>query len=410
MAQVDIVESFKMAGKTLVANRLRSALTMLGIIIGNASVIAMIGVGEGAQKYASGQFESLGTDVLFIIPGTDTARRNALTPPNRLTLADADAIATQVPSISAVAPQINGSELVAFGNETTRATIIGTTPSYAKVRDVDTDFGRFITAEDMQRNARVVTLGSAIAENLFNGVDPIGKQLRIKGVSFEVVGIMEEKGAFLGTNQDDTIFMPLTTMASRIVGRTSPYGTAVQVINATAVDNQSVDAAKFQMENLLRLRHQVTKDAEDTFTIRTQKDALEIVNNITGALTIMLAAIAGISLLVGGIGIMNIMLVSVTERTQEIGLRKAIGATQQDILAQFMIEAVILSIAGGLVGTVAGVGGIILVSTYTPLQAGISVSAIGMAVGVSGTIGLFFGVFPAKQAAKLDPIVALRTA
>jgi putative ABC transport system permease protein len=262
----------------------------------------------------------------------------------------------------------------------------------------------------MQRNARVVTLGSAIAENLFNGEDPIGKQIRVRGVSFEVIGVMEEKGAFLGTNQDDTIFMPLTTMSSRIVGRTSPYGTAVQVINATAVDNQSVDAAKFQMENLLRLRHKVGRDAEDTFTIRTQKDALEIVNNITGALTIMLAAIAGISLLVGGIGIMNIMLVSVTERTQEIGLRKAIGATQRDILTQFMIEAVILSIAGGLVGTGLGVGGVLLVSTYTPLQAGISASAIGMAVGVSGTIGLFFGVFPAKQAAKLDPIVALRTA
>ncbi|AFY68913.1 protein of unknown function DUF214 [Thalassoporum mexicanum PCC 7367] len=407
---MDIVESFKMAGKTLVANRLRSALTMLGIIIGNASVIAMIGVGEGAQKYAAGEFESLGTDVLFIIPGTDNTRRTTLQPPNRLTVEDAEAIAGQVPSISAVAPQLSGSELVTFDDETTRATLIGTTPSYSTVRDTDTAQGRFISEEDMRRNARVVMLGSAIAESLFGTEDPIGKQLRVRGISFEVVGVMEEKGAFLGTNQDDTLFIPLSTMSSRLVGRTSPFGTAVGVINATAVDNQSVDAAKFQVENLLRLRHRVGENAEDTFTIRTQKDALEIVNNITGALTIMLAAIAGISLLVGGIGIMNIMLVSVTERTQEIGLRKAIGATQRDILTQFMIEAVILSVAGGIVGTGLGVGGVILVSTYTPLQAGISTGAITMAVGVSGTIGLFFGVFPAKQAAKLDPIIALRTA
>jgi putative ABC transport system permease protein len=383
---------------------------MLGIIIGNASVIAMVGIGQGAQKYATSQFQSLGTDVLFIIPGSDNTRRNTIAPPNRLVLADAEAIATQVPSVKEVAPQVNGSELATYRNQTKRSTLVGTTPAYSTVRSAGVSSGRFLSEDDVKRNARVITIGSAIAKDLFGQSNPIGAQVRIKGISFEVIGVMDEKGAFLGTNQDDTIFMPFTTMSSRLIGRTSPYGIAVQAISVSAKDNDSINAAKFQIENLLRLRHQSTDTLADaTFTIRTQKDALEIVNNITAALTLMLAAIAGISLLVGGIGIMNIMLVSVTERTQEIGLRKALGATQSDILSQFMIEAVILSIAGGLVGTSLGIGGILLIATTTPLQAGVSGSAIFLAVGVSGAIGLFFGVFPAKQAAKLDPIVALRT-
>jgi putative ABC transport system permease protein len=407
---MDIFESFNMAARTLATNRLRSCLTMLGIIIGNASVIAMVGIGQGAQKYATSQFQSLGTDVLFIIPGSDNTRRNTIAPPNRLVLADADAIATQVPTVKEVAPQVNGSELATYRNQTKRSTLVGTTHAYSIVRSAGVSSGRFLSEDDVKRNAKVITIGSAIAKDLFGQSNPIGSQVRIKGVSFEVIGVMDEKGAFLGTNQDDTIFMPFSTMSSRLVGRTSPYGIAVQAISVSAKDNDSINAAKFQIANLLRLRHQSTDAlADETFTIRTQKDALEIVNNITGALTLMLAAIAGISLLVGGIGIMNIMLVSVTERTQEIGLRKALGATQSDILSQFMIEAVILSIAGGLIGTSLGIGGILLIATTTPLQAGVSSGAIILAVGVSGAIGLFFGVFPAKQAAKLDPIVALRT-
>jgi putative ABC transport system permease protein len=408
---MDFLESLNMAARTLATNRLRSCLTMLGIIIGNASVIAMVGIGQGAQKYATSQFQSLGTDVLFIIPGSDNTRRNTIAPPNRLVLADAEAIATQVPSVKEVAPQVNGSELATYRNQTKRSTLVGTTNAYSIVRSAGVSSGRFLNEDDVKRNARVITIGSAIAKDLFGQSNPIGAQVRIKGVSFEVIGVMDEKGAFLGTNQDDTIFMPFTTMSSRLIGRTSPYGIAVQAISVSAKDNDSINAAKFQIENLLRLRHQADTNAlaDETFTIRTQKDALEIVNNITGALTLMLAAIAGISLLVGGIGIMNIMLVSVTERTQEIGLRKALGATQSDILTQFMIEAVILSIAGGLVGTSLGIGGILLIAVSTPLQAGVSTGAIILAVGVSGAIGLFFGVFPAKQAAKLDPIVALRT-
>jgi putative ABC transport system permease protein len=407
---MDLLESLKMAGKTLVANKLRSGLTMLGIIIGNASVIAMVGVGQGAQKYAASQFQSLGTDIIFVLPGTDNARRNTISPPNRLVLADAEAIATQVPSIRDVAPQVNGSELATYKNQTQRANLVGTTSEYSSVRSADVGRGRFLSRSDVKRNARVVALGTAIAKNLFGQTDPIGQQIRIKGISFEVIGIMAEKGAFLGTNQDDSVFIPITTMTSRLVGRTSPFGVGISFINVAAKDSNSVSTAQFQISNLLRLRHQNTDiNAEDTFTIRTQKDALEIVDRISGALTILLAATAGISLLVGGIGIMNIMLVSVTERTSEIGLRKAIGASQSSILTQFMIEAVILSLAGGIVGTGLGISGVLLVGAVTPLKAGVSGVAIVIAVGVSGAIGLFFGVFPAKQAAKLDPIVALRS-
>jgi ABC-type antimicrobial peptide transport system, permease component len=219
---------------------------------------------------------------------------------------------------------------------------------------------------------------------------------------------VQAKGAFLGNNQDDAAYIPITTHANRLTGRTSPYGLDLTFISISAKDAESIRAAEFQVTNLLRLRHKITD--EDDFTVQTQKDILNIVGTITGGLTAMLAAIAGISLLVGGIGIMNIMLVSVTERTEEIGLRKAIGASQQDILVQFMIEAVILSAVGGLLGTAIGIGGIAAVGALTPLKAGISPAAIALAVGVSGGIGLFFGVFPARQAAKLDPIVALRSA
>ncbi|HEY9699865.1 MAG TPA: ABC transporter permease [Trichocoleus sp.] len=405
---MDMFESVNMAVKTLTANKLRSALTMLGIIIGNASVIAMVGVGQGAQRYASEQFESLGPNVLFIIPGSDQARRNTLDLPRSLTLEDAEAIETQVPTISAVAPQLQSQQPITAGNKRASSTILGTTPAFMTVRDYKVDRGRFFSEIDVQRSNRVVALGSDVAKKLFADQNPVGQTIRIKNISFEVIGVMVAKGAFLGSNQDDTVFLPITTMSSRLTGNTSPYGTQVTFISVNAKSEDTINAAQFQIANLLRLRHKVT--TEDDFTIRNQKDALQVVGNVTSALTLMLAAIAGISLFVGGIGIMNIMLVSVRERTQEIGLRKAIGASQQDILTQFMIEAIILAAIGGAIGTAIGVGGITLISAVTPLKAGVSPVAIVMAVGVSGGIGLFFGVFPARQAAKLDPIVALRSA
>ncbi|ARV62085.1 ABC transporter permease [Nostocales cyanobacterium HT-58-2] len=405
---MNILESMQMAGKTLLSNKLRSTLTMLGIVIGNASVIAMIGVGEAGQKFVNKQLESLGPNVLFVIPGNQETQRISFEVPKNLVLEDAEAIASAVPTVAGVAPELNGRYVASYRNRNTNVNIIGTTPSFLVVRDFETAKGRFFTNIDMKRNNQVAVLGANLAKKLFGSSNPVGQQLRIKNATFQIIGVLEGKGSSLGADYDEAALVPITTSANRLVGRNSPYGIALDYIVASARDSKSVDAAEFQVTNLLRQRHKIT--SEDDFTIRTQKDALQTVGQITGALTIMLAAVAGISLLVGGIGIMNIMLVSVTERTQEIGLRKAIGATQQDILSQFIIEAIILSAAGGLIGTAIGVSGVMLVSVLTPLKAGISPVAITLAVGVSGGIGLFFGVVPARRAAKLDPIVALRSA
>jgi putative ABC transport system permease protein len=405
---MNIIESTRMAVKTLTANKIRSALTMLGIIIGNASVITMVGVGQGAQRYASDQFQSLGPNVLFIIPGSDEARNRTLKLPKTLTLEDAKAIESQVPTVGAVAPQLQTQQLLTYSSKRSNSLVTGTTPDFISVRDFNLARGRFFTDSDVQRHTQVVALGADVAKKFFGDSDPIGQQIRIKNIGFQVIGVMESKGAFLGSNQDDAVYIPITTMSHRITGNTSPYGTEVTFISVNARDEASVNAAQFQLRNLLRLRHKIVN--EDDFTVRSQKDALDIVNNVTNALTLMLAAIAAISLFVGGIGIMNIMLVSVRERTQEIGLRKAIGASQQDILTQFMIEAIILSAIGGIIGTAIGTTGVLLIGTYSPLKAGVSTAAIALSVGVSGSIGLFFGVFPARQAARLDPIVALRSA
>ncbi|BAY92661.1 MULTISPECIES: ABC transporter permease [unclassified Tolypothrix] len=405
---MNLLESIQMAGKTLLANKLRSALTMLGIVIGNASVIAMIGIGEGGQKYVSQQLESLGPNILFVIPGNQETQRISRDVPKTLVLEDAKAIATQVPTVANVTAELNSRQVVTYRNRNTDVNIIGTTPTFLTVRDFETAKGRFFTDIDMKRSNQVAVLGADLAQRLFGSANPVGQQLRIKNTSFQVIGVLTAKGSNLGVNYDDAALVPIITTANRLIGRTSPYGLELSYIVVSAKNADSVDAAEFQITNLLRQRHKIT--GEDDFTIRSQKDALQTVGQITGALTIMLAAIAGISLFVGGIGIMNIMLVSVTERTQEIGLRKAIGATEQDILLQFMIEAVIVSAIGGLVGTGVGVSGILLVAALTPLQAGISPVAITMAVGISGGIGLFFGVVPARRAAKLDPIVALRSA
>ena len=404
---MNIIESFRMATATLVANKMRSSLTMLGIVIGNASVIAMVGIGQGAKNLASEQFESLGPNVIFVGPGRQEERRTTFDLPQTLVWADAIAIKEQVPSIRDVAPQITGNQLISYRNRNASEQVVGTTPEYLTVRSFEVDRGRFFDDVDVKRNRRVVVLGSEIADKFFSRQDPIGKKIRVKNINLEVIGVLESKGSFLGQNQDLTVYVPLTTMANQIVGNKSPYGTQVTVISIAAKDENSIRAAKLQVENLLRLRHKIT--GEDDFTVNTQKDVLEIVGTITNGLTVLLAAIAGISLLVGGIGVMNIMLVAVTERTKEIGLRKAIGAKEGDILWQFLIEATILSAAGGAIGTVVGITGIVIVGALSPLAPTISPVAIVLAVGVSGAIGLSFGVFPAKAAAKLDPIVALRS-
>jgi putative ABC transport system permease protein len=258
------------------------------------------------------------------------------------------------------------------------------------------------------RNRRVVVLGSAVVEQLFPQQDPIGQSIRIRDLSFEVIGVIAEKGAFFGSNQDEVVVVPLTTMAYQLAGNTSPYGLGLSWINASAKSPDSIRAAKFQIENLLRLRHKIVN--EDDFRVESAKQMIETFGTITTGLTLLLALIAGISLVVGGIGVMNIMLVSVSERTGEIGLRKAIGAREQDILSQFLIESILVSTAGGVIGILLGSGAIVLVGMFSPLAATVSSTAIALAFGVSTGIGLFFGVFPAYRASKLDPIVALRSA
>ena len=400
-------DSIKMATTTLLNNKMRSSLTMLGIIIGNASVITMIGIGEATQKLASEQFESLGANVLFVVPGSREARRTTFETPKTLVLEDAKAIESQVPTVDLVAPQINARLLTTYKNKNNNVSIIGTTPEFLAVRAFDLKQGRFISELDLKRNNRIAILGSQIVDDFFPNENPIGKTIRVKNVSFKIVGIMEAKGSSFGTNQDETVYIPLTTMANQVVGKTSQYGMELSFISISAKDASSISTARFQIENLLRLRHKIV--GEDDFRVETQKDILNIVNTVTSGLTIMLGAIAGISLLVGGIGVMNIMLVSVSERTQEIGLRKAVGATQKDILSQFMVEAIIISAIGGIVGTLIGISGLTIIGLVSPLPTSISMQIISLAVGVSGGIGLFFGVVPARQAAQLDPIIALRS-
>ena len=404
---MNFLESIQMAGKTLMLNKLRSGLTMLGIIIGNASVIATIGIGEGAQQFVSQQVQELGSDLLFVEPGSPKAQNRPVAVPETLVLEDAVAISAQIPSVKQVAPQINGNERITYGSQNFSARLIGTTPEFLSVRNFDIAQGRFFTDLDLQRNQQVVVLGPEVATILFGNNNPIGKKIRIKNRSFVVIGLMQPKGSTFSSNQDETVFLPLTTMANRISGNSSIYGTSVSFISVSVANPQDLKKAQFQLENLLRLRHKIIE--EDDFVVRNQQDLEDITGAVTGALTLVLAMVASISLFVGGIGIMNIMLVSVTERTQEIGLRKAVGASEKDILFQFTIEAIILSLSGGLMGIFIGMSMILLMSWLSPFEAGFSLLAIIISTGISGAIGLFFGIAPAQRAAKLDPIIALRS-
>jgi putative ABC transport system permease protein len=404
----DFLEIVDMAFRTLNGNKLRSSLTMIGIIIGNASVIAIVSLGQGAQKYVNSEFEALGTNALFVMPGVDqSGPQSGATQANTLVLADAEAIAREVPSIMAVAPEKSDRLRVTQGRQETQVTITGTTEHYLKVNRAGLAQGRFFGALDVQANNRVAVLGSTVSKTLFGTQDPLGKKIRVKNLSFRVIGVLKARGASLGQNRDELVLIPLTILANELAGKPEISRSPKIDFISVSAQNEQDSAAQYQITNLLRLRHNILR-GENDFTVSSQKDLMQSANNITNILILVLGATAGISLLVGGIGIMNIMLVSVTERTQEIGLRKAIGAKRSDILIQFTIEAVVLSTVGGLLGIGLGVGTTLLVSAASPLGVVISPGAIAVAVGVSGAIGVIFGVMPARRAAQLDPIVALR--
>jgi putative ABC transport system permease protein len=406
-AKLPLRETVGMALNTLRANRLRSLLTMLGIVIGNASVITLVGVGKGAQNLAEGQLNTLGANVLFVVPGNNDSRRQGIDFPKTLVLEDAEAIAEQVPSVKRVVPQITLSTVLQSGSRSSSSSVSGITPDFITVRRFDVAQGRFIDRRDLDGARNVVVIGPDLRTKLLPAGSAIGRSLRIRDQSFEVIGVMASKGAVFGQNQDEAAYIPLTTMVSKLSGRDPTYGVSLNFISVEAKDEASTGAAKFQITNLLRQRHNILR--EDDFAVRSQKDALSIVGTITGGLTLMLAAIGAISLLVGGIGIMNIMLVSVSERTSEIGLRKAIGARSSDVLSQFLVEALVLSSLGGVIGSALGISAVAAVAAFTPLPASIAAGNVLITVGLSGSIGLIFGVLPARRASRLDPITALRS-
>jgi putative ABC transport system permease protein len=390
-------------------NKMRSALTMLGIIIGVGAVIAMIAVGSGAKKQIAEQIASMGSNMLIVLSGSSTSgglRYGSGTVPT-LTADDAKAIQTEIPSVKYVAPNLSGIAQVVFGNQNWSTVVNGTTPEVLEIRDWPLAAGRPFTQQDIDGATKVCLLGRTVVDYLFGGIDPIGQVIRIKKVPFTVIGVLASKGqSTWGQDQDDTIFIPLTTAQKRLFGMQFPG--MVRVIAVQAREPDVMKEAEEQITDLLRQRHHLQPNQENDFTVRNLTEVMSSAEQSASVMSLLLGAIASISLIVGGIGIMNIMLVSVTERTREIGIRIAVGAKGRDILLQFLIESLVLSLIGGTMGIGIGVVGTLILSKFTQWPTLFSIEAVLLAFLFSGSVGVFFGFYPARKASMLNPIEALR--
>jgi putative ABC transport system permease protein len=410
--QVSSLEVAEMAFSALWSNKLRTGLTMLGVIIGISSVIAISSIGQGVQKSTEDSIRGLGTDVLQVMAGSTQSGgvsqgQGSVT---TLTWEDAQAITEQAPSATIVAAYLQQRAQVVHGEKNTATMVYGTDLNYSAARNTYPQTGRFFNAEELKSAASVAVLAPTVQKNLFPvNVDPIGQKIRIQGEIYTVIGVMEVKGSQGPQDRDDAVYIPLTSMSARIIGNNSLMGVSVNGIYIKGKDETQLETIKFQVANILRLRHNIDIPENDDFQITNQADILKTFTTILSLFTVMIVAIAGISLIVGGIGIANIMLVSVVERTREIGIRKALGATDGAVLSQFLTEAVVISMIGGGIGIVFGVGITFIAAITFKIPFIVSSSAVGIGFGLSTAVGLVAGVIPARNAAQLDPITALRS-
>jgi putative ABC transport system permease protein len=399
-------ESFQMALTSLYANKMRSLLTMLGIIIGVGAVIALVSVGMGVRSNVTSSIASLGSNMLIVSPGSSNRGgvRGAAGSMQTLKYDDAKAIKDKIKNIDYVSPSVSSSYQIVYGNNNWKTSVQGVTPEFMSIRSLTIGYGSFVSTDDMNKRNRVAVIGTTVASNLFAKDNPVGKNIRINNQPYKVIGLLESKGqSSVGQDQDDVIYIPLTTAQERMLGITY-----VQSINVQVSSQEKMEQVQAEIENLLRSRHHIVAGKDDDFHVRNLTSLMETVNQSTSMLTLLLGAIAGISLIVGGIGIMNIMMVSVTERTREIGIRKALGATFMNIMTQFLIESMVIGIIGGIIGIVFGCAASKIIAQLGDFTTVITITPIIVSFIFSVGIGLFFGIYPARKAAKLDPIEALR--
>ena len=398
--------TFRIALRALARNKLRAFLTMLGIIIGVGAVIAMVAIGEGAKATIRAQIASLGTNVLIVLPGSNVTGGVRFGSGGVTTLLDSDAkaMARELPSVAFTSPIVRRQEQVIAGNLNWGTLVQGVAPEIQQIRDWEIAQGRFLHEGDVDSAAKVAVVGETVVRQLFGNDDPLDAVIRIRNIPFRVVGVLAPKGQTgQGTDQDDTVMIPYTTMQKRLLRITW-----VQTVMIKAVSAERVQEAEEQITSLLRQRHRIGADRDDDFTVRNLSDIAEAASTTARVMTVLLGSVASISLLVGGIGIMNIMLVSVTERTREIGIRMAVGARSRDIMLQFLVEAVVMAATGGLIGIFLGIGSSEVLKVWAHWPTLISPAIVAIAFVFSGAVGIFFGFYPAKKAAQLDPIEALR--